>query len=93
MLRGWRDLTASANDALDVMFGAMATPAGLGLFTAPTWAGAPGQAAEQVARVPALGEPVLDDVDRRALADTVHALEARFPAAATTTSAGGSCQG
>jgi len=79
VLRGWRDLMASADDALDVMFGAISTPAGVVLFTAPTWAGDPGQAAEQVARVRALGEPVLDDVDQRALADTVHAFDDAFP--------------
>jgi FAD/FMN-containing dehydrogenase len=79
VLRGWRDLMASADDALDVMFGAMHTPAGLVLYTAPTWAGDPGDAARQVARVRALGDPVLDDVDRRALADTVHALDDAFP--------------
>jgi FAD/FMN-containing dehydrogenase len=79
VLRGWRDLMASADDALDVMFGAMHTPGGLVLYTAPTWAGDPGQAASQVAGVRALGEPVLDDVDRRALADTVHALDDAFP--------------
>jgi FAD/FMN-containing dehydrogenase len=79
VLRGWRDMVASADDALDVMFGAMATPGGMVLFTAPTWAGDPGQAAGQVARVRALGEPVLDDVDRRAMADTAHALDDRFP--------------
>jgi hypothetical protein len=49
------------------------------LFTAPTWAGDPGHAASQVARVRALGDPVLDDVDQRALADTVHALDDAFP--------------
>jgi hypothetical protein len=49
------------------------------LYTAPTWAGDPGQAASQVAGVRALGEPVLDDVDWRALADTVHALDDAFP--------------
>jgi hypothetical protein len=70
---------ASADDALDVMFGAMHTPGGLVLYTAPTWAGDPGQAASHVAGVRALGEPVLDDVDRRALADTVHALDNAFP--------------
>jgi FAD/FMN-containing dehydrogenase len=91
VLRGWRDMVASADDALDVMFGAMSTPAGLVLFTAPTWAGDPGQAAGQVARVRALGEPVLDDVDRRAMADTAHALDATFRAAATI-SARGSCR-
>jgi len=79
VLRGWREVTASADNALDVMFGAMHTPAGLVLYTAPTWAGDPGRAAEQVARVRALGDPVLDDVDRRALADTVHALDDAFP--------------
>ena len=79
VLEGWRDLMASADDALDVMFGAMSTPDGLVLFTAPTWAGDPDHAAEQVARVRALGEPVLDDVDRRALADTVHALDDVYP--------------
>jgi len=79
VLRGWRELMASADDALDVMFGAMSTPAGRVLFTAPTWAGDPGQAARQVAWVRALGDPVLDDVDRRALADTVHALDDAFP--------------
>jgi FAD/FMN-containing dehydrogenase len=79
VLRGWRELMATADDALDVMFGAMSTPAGLVLFTAPTWAGDPDQAAGQVARVRALGDPVLDDVDRRDLADTVHALDAAFP--------------
>jgi FAD/FMN-containing dehydrogenase len=79
VLRGWRDLMATADDALDVMFGATTTPAGLVLFTAPTWAGDPADAAGQIARVRALGEPVLDDVDRRALADTVHALDDAFP--------------
>jgi FAD/FMN-containing dehydrogenase len=79
VLRGWRDLMASADDALDVMFGAMTTPAGLVLYTAPTWAGDPTHAAAQVAHVRALGEPVLDDVDQRALADTVHALDDAFP--------------
>jgi FAD/FMN-containing dehydrogenase len=79
VLRGWRDLVASADDALDVMFGAMSTPAGLVLYTVPTWAGDPGDAAGQVARVRALGDPVLDDVDRRALADAVHALDEVFP--------------
>jgi FAD/FMN-containing dehydrogenase len=78
-LQGWRDLMASADDALDVMFGAMHTPAGLVLYTTPVWAGDPGHAASQVARVRALGDPVLDDVDRRALADTVHALDEAFP--------------
>jgi len=79
VLRGWRDLMASADDALDVMFGAMCTPGGLVLYTAPTWAGDPGRAAMQIALVRALGEPVLDDVDQRALADTVHALDDAFP--------------
>jgi FAD/FMN-containing dehydrogenase len=79
VLRGWRDLTASADDALDVMFGAMTTPVDLVLFIAPTWAGDPGQAAGQVARVRALGEPVLDDVDQRALADIAHARGDAFP--------------
>jgi FAD/FMN-containing dehydrogenase len=79
VLRGWRDLMASADDALDVMFGAVSTPNGLVLFTAPTWAGDPGHAAGQVARVRALGDPVLDDVDRRALADTVHAVDDAYP--------------
>jgi FAD/FMN-containing dehydrogenase len=79
VLQGWRDLMASADDALDVMFGAMSTPGGLVLYTAPTWAGDPGQADSQVAGVRALGEPVLDDVGRRALADTVHALDDAFP--------------
>lgn len=79
VLRGWRDLVASADDALDVMFGAMSTPGGPVLFTAPTWVGDPDHAAAQIAGVRALGEPVLDDVDRRALADTVHALDQAFP--------------
>ena len=79
VLQGWRDLMASADDALDVMFGAMHTPDGLVLYTAPTWAGGPGDAAGQIARVRALGDPVLDDVGRRALADTVHALDDAFP--------------
>lgn len=79
VLRGWLDLTASADDSLDVMFGALNTPSGRVLFTAPTWAGEPGEAAAQIARVRALGRPVLDDVDWRALADTVHALDDVFP--------------
>jgi FAD/FMN-containing dehydrogenase len=36
VLEGWPDLVASADDALDVMFGVMSTPAGRVLFTAPT---------------------------------------------------------
>jgi FAD/FMN-containing dehydrogenase len=79
VLCGWREVMAAADDALDVMFGAMHTPDGLVLFTTLTWAGDPGHAASQVARVRALGEPVLDDVGRRALADTVHALDDAFP--------------
>jgi hypothetical protein len=70
---------ASADDALDVMFGALHTPGGLVLFTGPTWAGAPGSAADQLARVRALGEPVLADVGERALADAVHAMDELFP--------------
>ncbi|HEV3359459.1 MAG TPA: FAD-binding oxidoreductase [Pseudonocardiaceae bacterium] len=79
VLRGWRDLMASADDALDVMFGALHTPGGLVLFTAPTWAGDPGDAAGQIAAVRALGEPVLEDVGERALADAVHAMDELFP--------------
>jgi FAD/FMN-containing dehydrogenase len=79
VLRGWRDLTASADDALDVGFAAMTTPSGLVLFTAPTWAGDPGQAEKQVARVRALGQPAVDNVDRQALADTVHIRDDAFP--------------
>jgi len=79
VLRGWRDLMASAADALDVMFGVMDTPVGKVLFTAPTWAGDPASAAEQLESVRALGKPVIDDVGQRALADVVHALDDIFP--------------
>jgi FAD/FMN-containing dehydrogenase len=79
VLRGWQDLMASADDALDVTFGAMSAPNGLVLHTLPTWAGDPGHAAAQLAGVRALGEPVLDDVRPQALADTVHALDDVFP--------------
>ena len=79
VLRGWRDLMASADDALDVMFGALHTPAGLVLFTSPTWAGDPAHAGGQIARVRGLGEPVLEDVGHRALADAVHAMDELFP--------------
>jgi len=79
VLRGWRELTASADDALDVMFGSLHTPAGQVLFTSPTWAGDPARAEEQIARVRALGDPVLEDIGRRALADTVHAMDELFP--------------
>ncbi|WP_194898379.1 FAD-binding oxidoreductase [Catenulispora pinisilvae] len=88
VLRGWRDLmagvagadgAAAADDALDVMFGALHTPAGLVLFTSPTWAGDPARADEQIGRVRALGAPVLEDVGRRALADAVHAMDELFP--------------
>jgi FAD/FMN-containing dehydrogenase len=79
VLRGGRDLTASGDDALDVTFGALNTPADPVLFTIPTWPGDPDQAAAQIARVRELGEPVLDDVDERALADTVRALNGTFP--------------
>jgi FAD/FMN-containing dehydrogenase len=80
VLRGLRDLTASADDALHVTFGSMSTPNGRILYTGPTWAGAHDDAAAQMARVRMLGDPVLDDVGRRALADTVHALDDVFPA-------------
>ncbi|GAA1956474.1 FAD-binding oxidoreductase [Catenulispora subtropica] len=79
VLRGWRDLTSTADDALDVMFGALHTPAGLVLFTSPTWAGDPAGADEQIGRVRALGDPVLEDFGRRALADAVHAMDELFP--------------
>jgi FAD/FMN-containing dehydrogenase len=79
VLRGWRDLTASADDALDVMFGATTSPAGPVLFIIPTWAGDPNEAAAQIARMRELGEATLDDVDQRAPADTVHALDGTVP--------------
>ena len=79
VLLGWRDLMASADDALDVMFGALHTPGGLVLFTAPTWAGDPGDADGQLGKVRALGDPVLADVGERALADAVHAMDDLFP--------------
>jgi FAD/FMN-containing dehydrogenase len=79
VLQGWRDLTALTDDALNVAFGAMYTPAGRVLYTIVTWAGDPGRAPAEVARVRALGEPVLDDVGVRALAETVHDLEGVFP--------------
>ena len=79
VLEGWRDLTAFADDALDVRFGVIHTPAGRVLHTMLTWAGDAGRAAAQVARVRALGEPVLEDVGQHALADTVHALDNVFP--------------
>jgi FAD/FMN-containing dehydrogenase len=79
VLQGWRELVATADDALDVRFGARYTPAGRVLFTSLTWAGDPGQAAAQVDRVRALGDPVLEDVGQQALADTVHTLEGVFP--------------
>ncbi len=83
VLQGWRDVTASADDALDVMFGAMSTPAGRVLFTVPTRAGGPDEAAAQIARVQMLGEPVLDDVGQRALADTfLRSAEAMPPSCA-----------
>jgi len=79
VLQGWRDLTASADDALDVTFAALHMPGGLVLFTRLTWAGDPSTAVAQVARVRALGQPVLDDVGVRALADTVRELEGVYP--------------
>ena len=79
VLEGWRDLMASADDALDVMFGALHTPAGLVLFTAPTWAGDPADAAKAIAGVRALGKSVMEDVGERALADAVHAMDELFP--------------
>lgn len=79
VLRAWRTLTATSDDALDVMFGAMSTPAGKIVFAVPTWAGDPGRAADQIARVRAFGDPVLEDVGPRALADAVHALDEVFP--------------
>jgi FAD/FMN-containing dehydrogenase len=79
VLEGWRGLMASADDALNVGFAAICTPVGQVLYTTPTWAGDPGSAAAQIARVRALGQPVLDDVGQRALADLVHALDDVFP--------------
>jgi hypothetical protein len=42
--------------------GALNTPSGRVLFTAPTWTGEPGEAAVQIARMRAPGRPVLDEV-------------------------------
>ncbi|MYW90759.1 FAD-binding oxidoreductase [Amycolatopsis rubida] len=79
VLRGWRSLVASACDALDVMFGVMTTPAGKVVFTSPTWSGDPARGVEQMDAVRALGDPVIDDVGHRALADAVHSLDEVFP--------------
>ncbi len=79
VLRGLGGLYENLDDAFDVMFGAMHTPDGTVLFTNPVWAGAAEAAVAQVDRVRALGNPVLDDVARRPLAQIVRALSESFP--------------
>jgi hypothetical protein len=70
VLQGWRELIASADAALDVMFGAVFTPNGLVFYTIPTWAGDPDRAVARIAGARALGQPVLDDAGQRVLAVT-----------------------
>jgi FAD/FMN-containing dehydrogenase len=80
VLRGLSVLHDQMDDALDVMFGAMHTPAGAVLFTTPMWAGVAEAGAGQIDRVRTLGDPVLDDVGRRAVADVARTVADGFPA-------------
>jgi FAD/FMN-containing dehydrogenase len=79
VLRGLRELHSGLDDAFDVMFGALHSPAGPVLFTSPVWAGVADAGAAQVDRVRGLGDPVLDDVERRSLADLARAVGEPFP--------------
>jgi FAD/FMN-containing dehydrogenase len=78
VLRAWHAV-AAVDDALDVMFGAQATPEGPVLYMVPLWTGDADDGAAHIHRVRDLGDPVLDSVARIALADSVHALDAAFP--------------
>lgn len=80
VLRNLQRLHDDLDDALDVIFGAMHTPAGPVLFTSPVWAGSADAGPAQIDRVRALGTPVIDEVGRRPLADHVRALGDSFPA-------------
>jgi hypothetical protein len=64
---------------LDVMFGAMSTPAGLVVYTAPTWAGGPRPRSRAGPPRSGARRTRADDVDQRALADAAHALDDAFP--------------
>jgi hypothetical protein len=77
-LRGWRDLTSWADDALDVMFAVAVTPNGRALLMIPTWSGDAASADAQIAHVRALGEPVLDEVTRMPLANAALAMDRMF---------------
>lgn len=79
VLRKWHAV-ASLDDRLDVMFGAMTTPAGLVLFTTPMWLGDPDEDQAWLDQVRALGTPVLDQVARIPLAEAVHAIDELCPA-------------
>lgn len=79
VLRGLRELQGELADALDVMFGAIRTPDGPVLFTTPVWAGSIEAGAVQIQRVRSLGDPVVDDVARRPLAEVVRAAGKPFP--------------
>lgn len=80
ILRGLQQLHSQLDDALDVIFGAMHTPAGAVLFTSPVWADSADDGISQIDGVRALGTPVLDDVARRPLADVVRGLNDFYPA-------------
>lgn len=78
VLRGWRELTARTDDALDVMFAVMMTPNGRVLAMLPTWSGATADADRHILQVRALGTPVLDGVGRMSLATAVHTMDGMF---------------
>jgi FAD binding domain/Berberine and berberine like len=70
---GLRTLIAHADDSLDVGFGVITTPVGRVVFTHPTWCGDAEQSEIQIAQVRALGDPVIDRIERISLADATRA--------------------
>ena len=71
VMSAWTE-AASSDDALDVAFGALHTPAGLVLVLNPTWAADPDRGDASISRLRALGDPVIDHVGRMTMAAAVH---------------------
>ncbi|GEL99078.1 FAD-binding oxidoreductase [Cellulomonas terrae] len=76
VLRGYRDLIATAPDELTVMAGFVGGPAGPAVFLAPTWSGDPDAGESAVAPLLGLGTPVAGGVGPMPYPELIRMFEA-----------------
>ncbi|MDA3644802.1 FAD-binding oxidoreductase [Saccharopolyspora indica] len=82
VLEGLADIVSQASDDLTVQFGVLSGPDGAPVvFASPTWSGDDAAEGEQaLARISALGTPLVAQIGATTLPDMLAGIDAQFPA-------------